>query len=64
MRRGAYRKAQCKLVNFWMPCVLLPALDHGVVSLDLDRSKFIRRAIREKLERHGLPVDKPARSES
>ena len=40
-----------KLLNVWMPAELFPHIDRGVRELDLDRSKFVRAAIREKLER-------------
>jgi hypothetical protein len=57
MARGAVTKRNGKPVLFWVPEALLPALDQGVHALDLDRSKFIRQAIREKLTRLG--VDEP-----
>ena len=43
-----------KLMNVWMPAELFPHIDRGVRELDLDRSKFVRAAIREKLEGMGI----------
>ena len=39
---------------FWLPRHLLAALDMGVEKEDSDRSKFVRKAIREKLHREGV----------
>lgn len=41
-------------MNVWVPAELFPHLDRGVRELDLDRSKFVRQAIREKLEGLGI----------
>lgn len=41
-------------MNVWMPEELFPHIDRGVRELDLDRSKFVRQAIREKLEGLGI----------
>ena len=37
-----------------MPEPMVTLIDSAVRSLDTDRSKFIRSAVREKLERHGF----------
>ncbi|HEV2452757.1 MAG TPA: ribbon-helix-helix domain-containing protein [Verrucomicrobiae bacterium] len=58
MKRGAITKESAKLVNFYAPDELLVIVDEAVVQLDSDRSKFIRGAIREKLERHKKRVPK------
>jgi metal-responsive CopG/Arc/MetJ family transcriptional regulator len=56
MTRGAITKDKARLLNLWVPEEMLPALDLGVRALDLDRSKFVRAAIREKLERAGIAL--------
>jgi metal-responsive CopG/Arc/MetJ family transcriptional regulator len=38
------------------PEPLASAVDEAVIKLDLDLSKFVRSAIREKLKRHGFSV--------
>jgi hypothetical protein len=57
MKRGAVSKSTSRLLNVWVPVGLFPILDEGVRLTDLDRSKFIRAAIREKLVRHGIRTD-------
>jgi hypothetical protein len=56
MRRGAITKAGSKLVTVWVPKALVIALNHGVRITDLDKSKFVRIAIREKLARNGIGI--------
>lgn len=51
MNRGAVKKTEARMINVWMPTALLPLIDECVVTLDIDRSKFIRSAIREKIQR-------------
>lgn len=51
------RKGDRRLINLWVPEPLLAPLDSAVSALDLDRSKFIRAAIREKLTKHSIKVD-------
>lgn len=55
MKRGSVTKKSSRLVNVWIPEVLLPVIDRAVVTNDTDRAKYIRQAIREKLEREGVP---------
>ena len=45
-----------RLVTLWLPERLDPLIDQAVFTLDTDRSKFIRCAIREKLLRAGIRV--------
>ena len=60
MKRGPYKKKECKLINFYLPETMLPFVDRAVRVLDTDRSKFIRQAIREKMAFHGVPMkDEP-----
>lgn len=53
-RRPASQRTKSDLVAVWMPKELKQSLDVVVQRQDLDRSKFIRAALREKLERSGL----------
>jgi hypothetical protein len=54
MSREHAQKTPTRLMNVWMPEELFPHIDRGVRELDLDRSKFVRQAIREKLEGLGI----------
>ena len=56
MSRGAVSKKNSRLVGIWMPHTIDEAVNHAVTRLDLDRSKFIRIAVREKLARVGIAV--------
>ena len=51
MRRGAVRKRFSEIVTLWVPNPLVKVLDKHVRVQDVDRSKFIRAAIREKIQR-------------
>lgn len=53
MRRGCVTKDESRLINVWVPIILIPAIDEAVRVTDTDRSKFIRAAVREKIERLG-----------
>jgi metal-responsive CopG/Arc/MetJ family transcriptional regulator len=46
-------KATSKAVLVLMHHATVEAMDHCVKRLDLDRSKFVRAAIREKIQREG-----------
>lgn len=48
MKRGAIVKKKARQVIVWMPVDLIRGMDRAVGVLDLDRSKFIRQAVREK----------------
>ncbi len=61
MKRGAITKSSSRLINLWIPEVMVPVIDMAVVDSDTDRAKFIRSAIREKLQRdHPQLVPKKA----
>lgn len=60
MKRGAVKKESSRLVNVWIPEELFPLIDLGVHIEDTDRSKFVRRAIREKLQSLGIRAEKAA----
>ncbi len=47
-------KTNCKPILIRIPKRWMPAIEEATNSLDLDRSKFIRHAIREKLSRLGV----------
>jgi metal-responsive CopG/Arc/MetJ family transcriptional regulator len=49
MARGALTTRRAKLVAFWLPIELLEELDQHVNREDLDRSKVIRAALKERL---------------
>jgi hypothetical protein len=49
MKRGAVRQSDCVFVGAWMPVPMVTAIDAAVETLDLDRSKFLRRAVEEKI---------------
>jgi metal-responsive CopG/Arc/MetJ family transcriptional regulator len=51
MKRGAVRKRFCALVTVWVPNPLVKVIDKHVRAQDVDRSKFVRAAIREKIQR-------------
>ena len=56
MKRGAVSKNVSKLITLWVPSALLPYINQGVIITDTDRSKFIRQAVREKLQRNGITI--------
>jgi len=45
------QRQKAALVAVWMPKKMKETLDQAVVSMDSDRSKYIRTAVREKLAR-------------
>jgi metal-responsive CopG/Arc/MetJ family transcriptional regulator len=49
MKRGAIRKRRAKFLGAWIPNELLALLDEAVEGGDTDRSKFVRRALKEKV---------------
>jgi len=58
MKRGALNKDESRLLNLWVPQELFPLIDQGVKLEDSDRSKFVRRAVREKLARLGIKSER------
>ncbi|MHB8520709.1 MAG: ribbon-helix-helix protein, CopG family [Limisphaerales bacterium] len=44
------RKKGVRLINVWLPSKFVDLLDECVQGQDTDRSKFIRQAIREKMQ--------------
>lgn len=57
MKRGAVKAKESELVALWLPKPLVEALDFEVTRTDLDRSKLIRAALREKLARAGVRLE-------
>jgi len=51
MKRGAVRTSESVFVGAWLPINLVNALDQAVSALDSDRSKIIRDALKEKVQR-------------
>ena len=56
MKRDTRPKRTTRLVNFWAPELLIAGIGEAAQVLDVDKSKFIRSAIREKLHRNGIRV--------
>jgi hypothetical protein len=54
MKRGTIKKREAQNVSIWIPLSWKPLLDQAITLEDSDQSKFIRLAIRERLERKGL----------
>ena len=55
--KGPITKDECKQIIVLVPRDMLPGIDTAVRLEDSDRSKFIRNAIREKLNKHGIKTD-------
>ncbi|HBR94323.1 MAG TPA: hypothetical protein DEA90_09190 [Opitutae bacterium] len=54
-QRGAVHKDKAKAILVHFPIEMMPFIDEAVKRHDLDRSKFIRIAVREKLTK-GMQV--------
>ncbi len=52
MKRGSVSRKESTIIALWLPKPLLESLDRAVRAQDSDRSKLIRKAIREKI---GMP---------
>lgn len=52
--RGAVTKQTSKPIIVWFPNHVMPLLDRAVAVEDTDRSKFIRKAVRELLIQRGF----------
>lgn len=61
MHRGSITKQRSALIGVWVPKAVIPLLDEAVRAEDTDRSKFIRAAIREKLQRKAAAAGVQAR---
>lgn len=49
MNRGNVRKSDCTPVTVWVPNEIIPQIEKAIQIEDSDRSKFIRRAIRDRI---------------
>jgi hypothetical protein len=52
IKRGAVTRDGCIFIGAWVPNEMASAVDIAVLQTDLDRSKFMRRALQEKVARH------------
>lgn len=59
--RGAVHQAGSKLITTWVPTGLDDLMTQAINRLDLDRSKFVRRAIRNELGRCGVSAPSPTK---
>jgi len=50
MRRGAYQRSDCQFLGVWVPQEWVAAIDLVVRQEDTDRSKFVRRALQERIQ--------------
>lgn len=55
-QRGAVPKRSSVPVTVPIPKTWNPSIKDAVMQLDTDRSKFVRAAVKEKLERMGIRV--------
>jgi hypothetical protein len=53
IQRGAIRRENCIFIGVWVPTPVVEAVDKAVRVMDLDRSKFFRRALEEKVTKEG-----------
>lgn len=51
MQRGAVRTGRSVFIGGWVPTEIAEAVDRAVQDHDSDRSKFLRRALQEKISR-------------
>jgi metal-responsive CopG/Arc/MetJ family transcriptional regulator len=56
MSTSPVTKANSRQILVLIPEPVIEIMDRAVRRLDLDRSKFIRAAIREKLDRNGIQI--------
>jgi hypothetical protein len=49
IKRGAVSRRDAIFVGGWVPKAMVEAIDRAVQVLDSDRSKFLRRALEEKI---------------
>lgn len=49
MKRGSVSKDKSEMIALWIPKELVAAIDTAVSKEDSDRSKFIRRAVRNRI---------------
>ena len=49
MKRGANQRENCTFIGVWIPKKMAELIDMAVTAQDLDRSKFLRRALESKI---------------
>ncbi len=54
MPRGVVTRKNTRVLTVSVPEQVIPLIDRGMRREDVDRSQFVRRAVREKLERMGI----------
>jgi len=64
MKRGLVQTSNSRLVSLWIPTQLKEALDKAVLREDSDRSKFLRNALRDRLEKFGVQVPDESKEET
>lgn len=62
MKRSNKQNRRQELVGAWVPKDLVERIDAVVEIEDTDRSKWFRKAIREKLASVGIEVNRPSRA--
>jgi metal-responsive CopG/Arc/MetJ family transcriptional regulator len=50
------RQKRSSLIGVWMPDPMKLAIDRAVASEDSDRSKFIRKAVKERIRSLGIEI--------
>ncbi|PTY02594.1 hypothetical protein DB346_08580 [Verrucomicrobia bacterium LW23] len=61
MKRGAMKKRNGHKINLWIPSVWKDIIDQQIDDQDTDLSKFVRGALKEKLQRQGvIPNESPS----
>ena len=58
MKRGTITKRNATLIAVWVPKKMASAVDLAIHEDDEDRSKFVRKAIRDRLVDLGFDPDK------
>lgn len=56
MKRGSVKKQDSELIAFWVPKPVVVAMDSAIAREDSDRSKFIRRAVRNRIRSFGISL--------
>ncbi len=49
LKRGAHKRGDCVFIGAWVPSVMVDKIDGVITTIDSDRSKFLREALKEKV---------------
>jgi metal-responsive CopG/Arc/MetJ family transcriptional regulator len=60
MKRGSVKKRDAQLIPVWMPRNVVLAIDEAVGREDSDRSKFVRNAVRDRINKFGVKIPEAA----